>query len=134
MGSFMREYWLPAMLSSELPAPDCDPVRVLLLSEQLIAFRDSAGNVGLISNLCPHRGASLFFGRNEESGIRCVYYGWKFDTNGHCVDMPSEPPESSFKSRIKTTAYPVTEHAGIVWAHMGSRETPPPLPGLEAAG
>src|SRR5882672_10922729 len=79
MGNLMREYWVPALLSSELPSPDCDPVRVLLLGEKLIAFRDSAGKVGLLENNCPHRGASLFFGRNEESGMRCVYHGWKFD-------------------------------------------------------
>jgi phenylpropionate dioxygenase-like ring-hydroxylating dioxygenase large terminal subunit len=132
MGTLMREYWLPAMLSSELPAPDCDPVRVMLLGEQLIAFRDSSGKVALIANICPHRGASLFFGRNEENGIRCVYHGWKFDADGNCVDMPNEPAESNFKSRIKATAYPCQEAAGIVWTYMGPRETPPPMPRLEA--
>ena len=132
MGEMFREYWLPAMLSQELPNPDSDPVRVMLLGEQLIGFRDTSGKVGLIANLCTHRGASLFFGRNEENGIRCVYHGWKFDTEGNCVDMPNEPPESNFKNRIKATAYPCVERAGIVWAYMGSRETPPPLPGIEA--
>ncbi|HEY0583012.1 MAG TPA: Rieske 2Fe-2S domain-containing protein, partial [Chloroflexota bacterium] len=82
MGNLMREYWVPALLSSELPSPDSDPVRVLLLGEQLIAFRDTSGKVGLLANNCPHRGASLFFGRNEEAGLRCVYHGWKFDTHG----------------------------------------------------
>src|ERR671933_2423296 len=90
MGQFMREYWVPAMLSSELPSPDSDPVRVLLLGEQLIAFRDSTGQVGLLQNNCPHRGASLFFGRNEECGLRCVYHGWKFDTQGNCTNMHNE--------------------------------------------
>jgi phthalate 4,5-dioxygenase oxygenase subunit len=89
MGNLMREYWLPAVLSAEVPTPDSEPVRVLLLGEKLIAFRDSAGQVGLIQNHCPHRGASLFFGRNEESGLRCVYHGWKFATDGTCVDMPN---------------------------------------------
>jgi phenylpropionate dioxygenase-like ring-hydroxylating dioxygenase large terminal subunit len=116
MGSLMREYWLPAMLSAELASPDCDPVRVMLLGEQLIGFRDTSGSVGLIANLCTHRGASLFFGRNEENGIRCVYHGWKFDTEGNCVDMPNEPAESNFKNRIKATAYACQESGGIVWA------------------
>jgi phthalate 4,5-dioxygenase len=133
MGALMREYWVPAMLASELPAPDCDPVRVMLLGEQLIGFRDTSGKVGLVHNLCPHRGASLFFGRNEEGGLRCVYHGWKFDTEGNCVDMPNEPAESNFKSRIKATAYPCVEKAGIIWTYMGPRETPPPMPRLESA-
>ncbi|HEY5272566.1 MAG TPA: Rieske 2Fe-2S domain-containing protein [Acidimicrobiales bacterium] len=132
MGTMLREYWVPAMLSQELPNPDCDPVRVMLFGEQLIGFRDTSGTVGLIANLCTHRGASLFFGRNEENGIRCVYHGWKFDTLGNCVDMPNEPAESNFKNRIKATAYPCQERAGIVWAYMGSRETPPEMPGIEA--
>jgi phthalate 4,5-dioxygenase len=132
MGSLMREYWLPAMLSSELPQPDSDPLRVLLLGEQLIGFRDSNGKVGLIHNHCPHRGASLFFGRNEEAGIRCVYHGWKFDTEGHCIDMPNEPAESDFKSKVKAVAYPCQERGGIVWTYMGARKDPPPMPDLEA--
>jgi phthalate 4,5-dioxygenase oxygenase subunit len=131
MGSLMRQYWLPAMLSSELPAPDSDPLRVLLLGEQLIAFRDSNGQVGLIQNNCPHRGASLFFGRNEESGLRCVYHGWKFAVDGTCVDMPNEPAESDFRSKVKAVAYPTRERGGIVWAYLGPRAEPPPLPDLE---
>jgi phthalate 4,5-dioxygenase len=131
MGNLMREYWLPAVLSAEVPTPDSDPVRVLLLGEKLIAFRDSAGQVGLIQNHCPHRGASLFFGRNEESGMRCVYHGWKFATDGTCVDMPNEPAESDFKSKVKAVAYPCQERNGIVWTYMGPRRTPPPLPSLE---
>ncbi len=132
MGKLFREYWMPAVLSSELPAPDCDPVRVLLLSEKLIAFRDTNGQVGLIADSCPHRGASLFFGRNEECGLRCVYHGWKFDASGNCVDMPNEPAESNFKHKVKATAYPCQERNGLVWAYLGPRETPPPLPDLEA--
>jgi phthalate 4,5-dioxygenase len=133
MGDLMRQYWIPAMLSSEISEPDSEPLRVMLLGEQLIGFRDASGRPGLISNLCPHRGASLFFGRNEESGIRCVYHGWKFDTGGNCVDMPNEPAESNFKSRVKANAYPCEERAGVVWAYMGPRETPPALPDLEAS-
>src|SRR5678815_4151933 len=132
MGEFMRQYWIPAMLSSEVPGPDSDPVRILLLNEKLIAFRDTNGQVGLIQNHCPHRGASLFFGRNEEAGLRCVYHGWKFDVAGNCVDMPNEPAESDFKSKVKAVAYPTVERNGLVWAYLGPRSTPPPLPDLEA--
>ncbi|MBV8087662.1 MAG: Rieske 2Fe-2S domain-containing protein [Chloroflexi bacterium] len=132
MGALFRQYWLPALLSSELPNPDSDPVRVLILGEKLIAFRDTNGQVGLIQNHCPHRGASLFFGRNEEAGLRCVYHGWKFDLTGQCVDMPNEPAESNFKTKVKATAYPTHERNGIVWAYMGPRPTPPPLPDFEA--
>jgi phenylpropionate dioxygenase-like ring-hydroxylating dioxygenase large terminal subunit len=131
MGNLMREYWLPAMLASELPAPDSDPLRVMLLGEKLIAFRDTTGTVGLIQNHCPHRGASLFFGRNEEAGLRCVYHGWKFAVDGTCVDMPNEPAESDFKAKVKAVAYPCQERGGIVWAYMGPRHDPPSLPDLE---
>jgi phenylpropionate dioxygenase-like ring-hydroxylating dioxygenase large terminal subunit len=131
MGNLMRQYWLPAMLSSELPTPDSDPVRVLLLGEKLIAFRDSTGEVGLVANNCPHRGASLFFGRNEESGLRCVYHGWKFSIDGACIDMPNEPAESDFRTKVRATAYPTRERGGIVWTYMGPRSEPPPLPDLE---
>jgi phthalate 4,5-dioxygenase oxygenase subunit len=131
MGELLREYWLPFLLSSELPAPDCDPVRVLLLSERLIAFRDSTGQVGLLANSCPHRGASLFFGRNEESGLRCVYHGWKFAVDGTCLDMPNEPAESDFRTRVRAAAYPCLERGGLVWTYMGPRAVPPRLPDLE---
>ncbi len=131
MGDLMRCYWVPALLSSELPGPDCDPVRVVLLGEKLIAVRDSSGQVGLLANDCPHRGASLFFGRNEESGLRCVYHGWKFDVQGKCVDMPNEPAESDFRTKVVATAYPCRERGGIVWTYMGPGSDPPPLPDLE---
>jgi len=131
MGEAMRRYWMPALLSEELPAPDGPPVRVRLLGEDLVAFRDSAGRVGLLAQKCPHRGASLFFGRNEEQGLRCVYHGWKFDVDGFCVDMPNEPPESSFKHKIRQTAYPCHEQGGVVWTYMGPSENRPPVPGLE---
>jgi phenylpropionate dioxygenase-like ring-hydroxylating dioxygenase large terminal subunit len=131
MGALMRRYWAPFLLSSELPAPDCPPVRTTLLGERLVAFRDSTGRVGLLGQHCPHRGASLFFGRNEECGLRCVYHGWKFDLEGRCVDMPNEPPESTFKDKVRTTAYPCRERAGIVWAYLGPPELMPGLPEYE---
>jgi phthalate 4,5-dioxygenase len=132
MGSLLRQYWLPALRSDELPAPDCPPVRIKLLGEELIGFRASSGQLGLIQNSCPHRGASLFFGRNEEEGLRCVYHGWKFDTSGACLDMPSEPAESNFKAKVHARAYAARERGGIIWAYMGPREVPPPLPDIEA--
>jgi phenylpropionate dioxygenase-like ring-hydroxylating dioxygenase large terminal subunit len=131
MGDLMRQYWLPALMSSELPTVDSEPLRLRLLGENLIAFRVTSGAVGIVANACPHRGASMFFGRNEEEGLRCVYHGWKFDVTGACVDMPSEPAESNFKNKVRTTAYPAVERNGIIWAYMGSRQTPPPLPHLE---
>ena len=106
MGNLLRCFWQPFALSSELPAPDGDPVRVRLLGEDLIAFRDTNGAIGLLQNNCPHRGASLFFGRNEEAGLRCVYHGWKFDVDGNCVDMPNEPAESDFRQRVQAITYP----------------------------
>jgi nitrite reductase/ring-hydroxylating ferredoxin subunit len=132
MGKLMREYWLPALKSDELPSPDCPPVRLRLLSENLIGFRVTSGKAGIVVNACPHRGASLFFGRNEEEGLRCVYHGWKFDVEGACVDMPSEPAESNFKSKVKVRAYPCIERNGIIWTYMGPREVPPPLSDIEA--
>ena len=132
MGNLMRQYWMPAIRSDEVPTPDCAPVRIKLLGEELIGYRTTSGAVGLIQNACPHRGASLFFGRNEEEGLRCVYHGWKFDVTGACVDMPSEPAESNFKNKVHARAYPTRERGGIIWAYMGPREEPPPLPAIEA--
>jgi nitrite reductase/ring-hydroxylating ferredoxin subunit len=132
MGNLMRQYWVPAALSSELPEPDGPPLRVKLLGEDLIGFRTTSGEVGLIQNSCPHRGASLFYGRNEDEGLRCVYHGWKFGASGACLDMPSEPPESNFKSKVRARAYPCVEQGGLIWAYLGPRRTPPPLPALEA--
>src|ERR671936_1589277 len=132
MGNLLRCFWQPFALASEVPAPDSDPVRVRLLGEDLIAFRDTNGKVGLIQHNCPHRGASLFFGRNEEQGLRCVYHGWKFAADGTCVDMPNEPAESDFKHKVKAVAYPCVERNGLIWTYMGSRQTPPPLPDIEA--
>ena len=129
-GQLFRRFWLPIALSSELPGSDCPPVRLRILSEDLIAFRDSDGRVGLLDRYCPHRGASLFFGRNEENGLRCVYHGWKFDVHGRCVDMPNEPAESNFKNKVQQTAYPVREAGGIIWAYMGPSQSLPGLPQL----
>jgi phenylpropionate dioxygenase-like ring-hydroxylating dioxygenase large terminal subunit len=130
MGNLMRQYWIPACLSSELAA-DGDPMRLLLLGEQLIAFRDSAGRVGIMEHRCPHRCASLFFGRNEEGGLRCVYHGWKFDVEGNCTDMPNVPPAQDFKQRVRARAYRVVERNGLVWTYMGARREAPPLPTME---
>src|SRR4051812_38699293 len=132
MGNFMREYWIPPVRSDGLPSPDCPPLRLMLLGEPLIAFRTTSGAVGIMQNSCPHRGASMFFGRNEEEGLRCVYHGWKFDVEGNCVDMPSEPAESNFKNKVHARAYKTHERGGIIWAYMGPREVPPPLPDMEA--
>ena len=132
MGNLMRQYWVPAALSSELPEPDGAPLRVRLLGEDLIAFRVSSGAVGLIQNSCPHRGASLFYGRNEAEGLRCVYHGWKFDVGGRCVDMPIEPAESNFKQKVRAVTYPCVERGGLIWTYLGPRPTPPPMPELEA--
>src|SRR4051794_4641003 len=131
MGALLRRYWLPLLLSSELPERDGAPLRVKHLSETLIAFRDTDGQVGLVAENCPHRGASLFFGRNEEAGLRCVYHGWKFDAAGTCVDMPNEPPESNFKHKVKITTYPARDLGGVIWVYMGPPELQPDLPALE---
>lgn len=123
MGETMRHYWMPALLSWELPEPDCPPVRTKLLGEELVAFRTTDGRVGLIEEFCPHRRASLWLGRNEENGLRCVYHGWKFDIGGQCVDQMNEPEQ--FAAKIKATAYPTAEIGGIVWAYMGNEEKRP---------
>src|SRR4030095_10199601 len=115
MGDLFRRFWLPALLPSELPAPDCDPIRFRILGEDLIAFRDSSGTPGFVANNCPHRGASLFFGRNEEGGLRCVYHRGKSTTPGQCIDMPNEPAESDFRTKVRATAYPAVDYAGLTW-------------------
>ncbi|HEU0166654.1 MAG TPA: Rieske 2Fe-2S domain-containing protein [Chloroflexota bacterium] len=133
MGELMRHYWIPAALSSELLTPDGDPMRLRILGENLIAFRTTSGKVGVVQNHCPHRGASLFFARNEEDGLRCVYHGWKFDVNGQCVDMPNEPAESNFKNKVKALSYRVEERGGVIWLYMGPNQAAAPaLPELEA--
>jgi phthalate 4,5-dioxygenase oxygenase subunit len=133
MGDLFRRYWIPALISDELPEPDCPPVRVTLLSERLIAFRDSAGTFGLIDEFCAHRGVSLWFGRNEQGGLRCPYHGWKYDVTGQCVEVPSEPVESGYAEKIKLSAYPLVERGGVLWTYMGPPELQPPLPEFEFA-
>lgn len=131
MGTVMRRYWLPAALSAELPERDGAPVRVRLLGEDLICFRDTSGAVGLVEGFCPHRRAPMFFGRNEEHGLRCVYHGWKFDREGSCVDMPSEPADSLFKSKVTIVSYPTSERGGVIWAYLGDALQMPPPPDYE---
>jgi len=131
LGNLFRCYWIPALLAEELPENDCPPVRVKLLSERLIAFRDTNGNYGLIDEFCAHRGPSLWFGRVEDCGIRCPYHGWKYDYTGQCVEVPSESKESGYADRIKLTSYPMIERGGVLWTYMGPPENQPPLPEWE---
>ncbi|MEP3165154.1 MAG: aromatic ring-hydroxylating dioxygenase subunit alpha, partial [Marinobacter sp.] len=133
MGKMFRQYWIPALLAEELPEDDCPPVRVKLLSERLIAFRDSDGKYGLMDEFCAHRGVSLWFGRNEEGGLRCPYHGWKYDTNGQCIEVPSEPADSGFCEKIKLQAYPLVKIGDILWTYMGPKESQPPYPEFEFA-
>jgi len=133
MGNLFRRYWLPLLLSEQLPTADGEPVRVEILSEKLLAFRDTSGRLGVIDEFCAHRGVSLWFGRNEANGIRCPYHGWKFDYSGQCVDVPSEADESGFKDRIKLKGYPLIERGGVIWVYMGPAEHTPPLPEWEFA-
>jgi phthalate 4,5-dioxygenase oxygenase subunit len=128
MGELFRRFWLPALLPEELPGPDCPPVRHRILGEDLVAFRDTDDRIAFLREACPHRKASLFFGRNEDGGLRCVYHGWKFDVEGNCLDLPSEPPESNFRDKISTTAYAGAEWGGIIWVYMGPRHLQPGLP------
>lgn len=131
MGQLMREYWVPALLSSELPAADGPPMRVMLLSEKLIAMRDTDGRVALFAEACPHRGASLFYAQNKDCGLRCAFHGMKFDINGKCTDMPLEHNGEHLKNKIRAKVYPCRELGGVIWAYMGPREVPPPMPGIE---
>jgi phthalate 4,5-dioxygenase oxygenase subunit len=130
MGELMRQYWLPTLISTELEA-DGNVQRIRLLGEDLLAFRDTQGRVGIVGPNCPHRGADLFYGRNEEGGLRCVYHGWKFAVDGACLDMPNEPPESNFRDKVWHKSYPNRERNGMVWVYMGRLKDPPPLPDLE---
>ncbi len=128
MGELMRRYWMPFLLPEELPAADCPPIRVRLLGEDLVAFRDTNGRLGLLDRYCPHRRVDLYFGRNEECGLRCVYHGWKFDVDGNVMDMPAEPANSPLRSEVKIKSYPLTEWGGVIWAYMGPPEHMPPKP------
>jgi nitrite reductase/ring-hydroxylating ferredoxin subunit len=137
MGELMRRYWVPAVFSHQIAEPDSPPVRARLLGEDLVVFRDSEGRVGLLDERCPHRTASMFYGRNEECGLRCVYHGIKFDVDGKCTDVPCLPPGSSdtqiesIKKQMQIKAYPCEERGGVVWAYMGPAEVKPELPDLE---
>lgn len=128
MGEYFRRYWHPVALSRELAEPDCPPVRVKVMGEDLLAFRDTQGRVGLIEPHCAHRGANLFFGRNEECGLRCIYHGWKYDVNGQCVDMPNVPTEAGYHGKVSIKAYATREFADMVWAYLGPLEHMPKAP------
>jgi phenylpropionate dioxygenase-like ring-hydroxylating dioxygenase large terminal subunit len=128
MGEVMRRYWIPALLSWELEA-DGAPIRTRLLGEDLIAFRDTSGRVGVLDEFCPHRRTSLWLGRNEDDGLRCIYHGWKFDVTGRCVDQMNEPKQ--FAEKVRTIAYPAAEHGGVVWVYMGPADRKPPIPDYE---
>jgi phthalate 4,5-dioxygenase len=128
MGDLFRRFWVPVLLASELPGPDCTPVRLRILGENLIAFRATDGTVGLLEANCPHRGAPLFFGRNEENGLRCIYHGWKFDVNGACTDLPSTPEGETYRHKIHITSYPCLEAGDLVWAYFGPADKKPPFP------
>jgi phenylpropionate dioxygenase-like ring-hydroxylating dioxygenase large terminal subunit len=133
MGNYLRCHWNPVALSEEVAAPDCPPIRVKVMGEDLLLFRDTNGNTGLIEPFCAHRGADLFFGRNEECGIRCIYHGWKYDIHGNCIDMPNVPKDAAYHGKIKIKAYPTKEFADMVWAYMGLPELQPvQVPQLEA--
>jgi phthalate 4,5-dioxygenase oxygenase subunit len=125
MGQLMRRHWIPAALSEQLTERDGAPIRIRLFGEDLVAFRDSDGRLGVLGEFCPHRKVSLVFGRNEECGLRCLYHGWKFDVEGNVIDMPSEPPESRFAEKVKHKAYPTHEAGGFVWVFMGPAEAAP---------
>jgi phthalate 4,5-dioxygenase oxygenase subunit len=122
MGRLMRRHWIPALLSEEIDENDGKPVRVRLLGEDLVAFRDSDGRPGIVGERCPHRGASLVYGRNEECGLRCLYHGWKVDVDGNILEMPSEPPGSTLIEKVKHKAYPAREAGGFIWTYMGAPE------------
>jgi phthalate 4,5-dioxygenase len=133
MGEMFRCYWIPALLAEELPADECPPVRVKLLNERLLAFRDSKGRYGLIDEFCAHRGVSLWFGRNEQEGLRCPYHGWKYDYTGQCVEVPSEPAESGYCNKIKVKSYPLIKIGDVLWTYMGPADRLPPHPEWEFA-
>jgi phthalate 4,5-dioxygenase len=128
MGNLLRRFWIPALVASELPSPDCDPVRVRLLGENLVAFRDTAGQVGVLDEYCAHRGASLALGRCEEGGIRCVYHGWKFAADGAVLDVMNHRDPTIIKRNVRARAYPVAEKADLIWVYMGPPDKQPPLP------
>lgn len=130
IGELFRRYWIPALLSEELPEPDCAPVRVRLLGEDLVAFRDTNGKIGLLGEHCAHRRASLFYGRVEECGLRCIYHGWKYDVDGNLLDTPAEPENSRLKEHVHHKAYPCHEVNGLILTYMGAKYRIPLVPNL----
>jgi phthalate 4,5-dioxygenase len=136
MGALMRRYWIPAAFSAQIAKPDSPPLRVRLLGENLVLFRDTGGRIGLVDEKCPHRTASLFYGRNEQHGLRCVYHGIKFDVDGNCVDLPcvpqmSETHRTNAQKQLAVKAYPCVERGDVVWTYMGPAEHKPEFPDLE---
>jgi len=131
LGEVMRRYWIPALMSEEIPDADGAQVRVHILGEELIAFRDTKGRIGLVAEHCSHRGTSLFHGRNEECGLRCGYHGWKIDVDGNVLDTPAEPPSSTYKDKVKHPAYPTHEVAGMIYTYMGPKAEMPAFPNYE---
>jgi phenylpropionate dioxygenase-like ring-hydroxylating dioxygenase large terminal subunit len=134
MGELIRRYWLPALLSSELPEPDGTPVRLRLLGEDLVAFRDTDGRVGLLEERCPHRRASLALGVNDKGGLRCLYHGWKFAVDGRCLEIPTEAPGTRKMAPPAACAYATREAGEMVWAYMGPKELEPPFPEFDWLG
>jgi len=131
MGELFRRFWIPALPTSDIPDADGEPVRLKLLGEPLVAFRDTNGKVGILERQCPHRLADMWFGRNENAGLACAYHGWKFDVDGNCMEMPTETAESSYKHKVRMTSYPTAEFGGAVWVYMGPKDKQPELPQFE---
>ena len=131
MGNLLRHFWMPALLEEEIIEPDGAPVRLRLMGEDLVAFKDTEGKIGILDAYCAHRRANLFFGRNEECGLRCVYHGWKYDVTGQCVDMPSEPDDSRLANKIQIKSYPTVLRGGVIWVYMGPKEFTPEPPNFE---
>ena len=125
MGSLMRQHWVPVCLIEEVAEPDGKPLRVEAIGRKYVCFRDTDGRIGLLDELCPHRKASLVYGRNEDCGLRCLYHGWKFDVDGNCVAMSSEPDESPLHGKVKHRAYPVKEWGGFIWAWLDTERAAP---------
>ncbi len=130
-GRMMQRYWLPACWSDEVSERDGTPVRVRMFGRDYVAFRDSAGELGLMDAHCPHRLASLALGRNEEGGLRCIYHGWKFDVRGRCVEMPTEPAGYGYADRVSVRSYPVRDAGGLLWTYLGPPELEPPFPAYD---